>query len=153
MSLKNYTSEIPADVTMSRIERMLVSAGATAFQKLYEDGQCVAIIFEIEFEPGNKVAVRLPANFSQCLETLWRDYTKSTTKGRKEKSDFAEQAGRTAWKLVQDWVEVQIALIHLKQIEFLQAFLPYVWDGERTIYQKLQGRGFKQLAAPSPEPT
>lgn len=35
MFLKNYTSEIHQDTTISRIERLLVNAGATGIQKLY----------------------------------------------------------------------------------------------------------------------
>lgn len=146
MYLKNYTSKVSADVTIARIERLLVNAGATGFQKLYEGGLCSAIVFQISFERGGMpINVRLPANVQRCQEALFADYVKASPNGRKEKADFADQAAQTAWRLVQDWVEVQVSLIHLKQVEFLQVFLPYVWDGQRTYYEALRETGFKAL--------
>jgi hypothetical protein len=65
------------------------------------------------------------------------------------KEDFLEQAERTAWKIQQDWVQVQMSLIKLKQADMLQVFMAYVWDGEQTFYERLKGRGFKQLAEKS----
>jgi hypothetical protein len=144
MFLKNYTSEIHQDTTISRIERLLVNAGATGIQKLYTGANCTAIVFEIAFE-DRPLRVRLPANVENCLNALWNDYVRSSPKGRKEKVDFVEQATRTAWKLVQDWVEVQVSLIQLKQVESLEVFMPYVWDGKRTYYESLRENRFKAL--------
>jgi hypothetical protein len=59
--------------------------------------------------------------------------------------DFAEQASRTAWKIVQDWIEVQMSMIQMKQADTLQVFLPYVYDGKRTFYQVLQQNNFRGL--------
>jgi hypothetical protein len=33
----------------------------------------------------------------------------------------------------------------MRQAEFLQVFLPYVWDGKRTFYSVLKSKGFKML--------
>jgi hypothetical protein len=55
------------------------------------------------------------------------------------------QAARTAWKLIQDWVELQMALIKMRQAEFLQVFLPYVWNGKKTFYTALKEQNFKLL--------
>jgi hypothetical protein len=145
MNLKNYTSSISADITISRIERLLVNAGASAIQKHYGPrGECAALMFQIAMQTGlPPITVRLPANVDKCLESLWREYTKSSVRGRKQKEDFIDQAARTAWKLVQDWTEVQVSLIHLNQIETLQAFLPYLWDGKQTYFQYSTERGFK----------
>ena len=51
MNLKNYTSEISADITIARIERILIGAGVDGIQKLYERGQLASLIFKIQFEP------------------------------------------------------------------------------------------------------
>jgi len=145
MFLKNYTSSVPADDTIRNIERLLVNAGATGFQKVYKDKLCSAIIFQIEFAPGQKVAVKVPGNVDLCLEALWLDYSKSVVKARKTKADFAEQAARTAWKLAQDDISVQISLIQLRQKDFLQAFMSQVWDGQSTVYEKVRDHGFRAL--------
>lgn len=148
MTLKNYTSGIDAGITVARIEQLLVSAGADGIQKLYKNGKISSLIFKIQFSPSESpIAIRLPANAEACLELFWKEYIKSSRRGRKSKDDFLEQADRTAWKLMRDWVEIQISLIHLKQVEFLQVFLPYVIasaDG-RTYYETLRESGFKAL--------
>lgn len=143
MFLKNYTSEIPVDTTIARIERLLVNAGANGIRKLYENGQCCAIVFQIQLD--RVFEIKLPANVEHCLDALWSDYTKSSVRGRKEKEDFREQAGRTAWKLVQDWAEVQVSLIQLKQVETLEVFMPYVWNGKQTFFEAMKQTGYKAL--------
>lgn len=153
MNLKNYTSGVASDITIARIERCLADAGATGITKQYEAGAVVCIVFEISFSQGAPpLKIRLPANVEQCLEAFWRDHCRTrSARSRKERKDFTEQAVRTAWKLVQDWVEVQMSLIRLRQIDTMQAFLAYVWDGRSTLYEKLREGGFKALLPPSAE--
>ena len=152
MNLKNYTSNISADSTISRIERMLVDAGATGIAKEYEAGVVTALMFRIKFAPDNPEAtVKLPANVEACLNAFWQDHCKSrTSRSRKTKDDFREQAIRTAWKLQHDWVEIQISLIRLKQVDALQAFLQYAWDGQQTVYERVRNSGFRALL-PAPK--
>jgi hypothetical protein len=57
----------------------------------------------------------------------------------KKKSDFRQQAARTAWKLQQDWVQVQLSLLLLQKVDFLQVFMAYLWDGQQTFYNRLKG--------------
>lgn len=125
---------------------MLADAGATGIRKEYVSGQPISLAFEIHFAEDRPVTVRLPANVESCLEAFWQDYRKNRgPRSNKAREDFREQATRTAWKIQQDWVEVQLSLIRLKQQEFLQAFLPYVWDGTQTFYERLRGVGFRAL--------
>lgn len=149
MNIKNYTSSVAVSVTVARIEQMVADAGATGIRKEYVNAQPVSLIFEISFAEDRPVLVRLPANVESCLEAFWQDYRKNRgPRSNKAREEFREQAAKTAWKIQQDWVEVQLSLIRLKQQEFLQAFLPYVWDGSQTFYERLRGAGFKALLPP-----
>ena len=66
-----------------------------------------------------------------------REYVLNSHKRRK-RSDFREQAQRTAWKILQDWVEVQMSMIKLKQADPMQIFLPYVVTNDgTTVYARL----------------
>ena len=58
-----------------------------------------------------------------------------------------DPANRTAWKLVQDWVDVQISLIVMRQAEWLQVFMSYLYDAQRgqTFYDLAKGNSFKML--------
>ena len=159
MFLKNYTSEVPVSQTIYRIEHVLIKCGVTGIMKEYTgtNGEIAAITFQIE-SPGGKITIRLPADKQKALEALWLDYVdgdKLNAKGdavddlhsrkKKKRTAFVEQAERTAWKIVQDWVEVQMSMIQMKQADTLQVFLPYVFDGKRTYYQALQEANFKGL--------
>lgn len=144
--VKNYTSTVPVDRTVARIEAALVRGGARAIAKDYDDaGALVGIQFQV-VHPTLKhtITIRLPANAKAVFATLSGQMKKprSSTMER-----LREQSERTAWRLVQDWVEVQIAMIELRQAEFLEVFLPYVWSGSVTFYGQLKSAGFAMLTA------
>lgn len=160
MFLKNYTSEVPVTQTIHRIEQVLIKCGVSGITKEYgPSGETIAIRFHIK--PGAEIpemTIRLPADRDKALDALWLDYVggdKLNAKGdaidgwgsrkKKRKQDFAQQAERTAWKIVQDWIEVQMSMIQMKQAEYPEVFLPYVWDGRTTVYQRIKESGFRNL--------
>jgi hypothetical protein len=144
MNLKNYTSNVPANTTISYIESYLAECGVEGITKQFAAGVPVAVAFHVKLAEKT-FTIRLPAKVTEVWEYLWRDYVNTHTRPQKCKDDFKEQAARTAWKIQQDWVMVQMSLIKLKQADFLQVFMAYVWDGEQTYYERLKGGGFKQL--------
>ena len=144
MKLKNYTSTVPISRTVSRIEECLAEAGATGIMKDYKDGTLTAIAFRVMLPNGRPMAVRLPANVDGVFNALMREITKPH-RGTAER--IREQAGKTAWKLMQDWAEVQLSLIQMQQADFVQVFLPYVWDGKSTFYEQLKAKNFLAIPA------
>jgi hypothetical protein len=158
MFLKNYTSNVPVSQTIYRIEQVLIKCGVSGIMKEYigTSGEVGAVTFQIETATG-KITIRLPVDKAKALEALWLDYAdgdKLTADGnaiywnprkKKHRADFSEQAGRTAWKITQDWVEVQMSMIQMKQADTLQVFLPYVFDGKHTYYEALQASNFRGL--------
>lgn len=160
--LKNYTSEQTPHQTIAKIEAVLIRCGVSSIMKEYgPSGEIGALTFQIAGTPP--VYVRLPADTKRALAALWKDYVGSdkvshdgtivwsNTRKRKKRSDFQDQAERTAWRLMQDWVEVQMSMIHLGQAETLQVFLPYVWDISRgrSFFQDCKERHFSELPAAS----
>lgn len=143
MNLKNYTSEVPAVTSMGKIETALVQAGATDISKNYKDGVCVAVRFRMIVN-NMPLFFELPARVDNCYNVLYADI-KRPRPDTKEK--VRKQAERTAWKIISDWVLVQISMIMLEQAEPLQVFLPYAWNPvtEETYYTKLKAGGFKAL--------
>lgn len=158
MFLKNYTSEVPVSQTIYRIEQVLIKCGVSGIMKEYTgtNGEIGAITFQIDSASG-KITIRLPADKEKALDALWLDYVDGdklspdgqrvnwNSRKKKCRADFKDQAARTAWKIVQDWIEVQMSMIQMKQAETLQVFLPYVYDGKRTYYQALQESNFRGL--------
>jgi hypothetical protein len=137
--MKNYTSTVPASRTISRIEEKLVQGGADNITKDYRDGEPVALCFSFTFEEGKKVAIRLPVNVD-AVEAVLREKSRKSTYGWEER--VSAQAKRTAWKLMQDWIEIQLSLIEMNQAEFLEIFMPYIYNGKTTLYLAYKSQGF-----------
>jgi hypothetical protein len=159
MFLKNYTSDVPTSQTIHRIEQVLIRCGAAGITKEYATtaGEIEALSFQIE-TPNGKVSIRLPVDVQRAWGALWTDYANGeklsddgqriqwNSRKKKVRADFKEQALRTAWKIMQDWVEVQMSMIQLKQAETLQVFLPYVISSSgETIYHRLANSGVAGL--------
>lgn len=144
MNLKNYTSDVPAYRSMGKIEQSLVAAGATNISKKYDGGVCTAITFRM-MVMNMPMFFQLPAKVEACFDVMWKE-VKRPRSDTKQKT--REQAEKTAWKIVCDWVDVQLSMIQLEQAEAMEVFLPYAYDPakDETFFQKLKGNNFKQLA-------
>jgi hypothetical protein len=142
--LKNYTSTVPAARTISVIESYLAECGVSGIAKEYDYGRCVALMFK---SPDGRT-VKLPADVSAVHDALWDDYKKHAKRPRSVHGDFEDQAERTAWKLMEDWVRVQMTLIRLGKKDFMEVFLAHIWDGKQTFYNFLKEQQFKALPAP-----
>ena len=154
MFLKNYTSNVPVSETIHNIEKVLIRCGVSGITKEYgpTPGDIAAVTFHIQTDPNlPKFTIRLPVDKEKCLQALWLDYVagdKLNDKGdsinaygsrkKKRRAEFAQQAERTAWKIIQDWVEVQMSMIQTRQAEFTEVFMPYIFDGKETIYQRVK---------------
>lgn len=142
MKLKNYTSETPAENSVMRIERQLISIGASDISKSYKEGKLGAIKFLIIIN-GSTVVFDLKARVSKVYDVLWSEI-KRPQPGTKER--IMLQAERTAWKLLADWVDVQASMIYLEQGDTLQMFLPYAMvNNNETVYDKITQGGLKLL--------
>ena len=141
MNIKNYTSSVPVEKTISRIEVLLAEAGAKAIGKNYEAGRLSSLTFQLEIE-GRDVVIRLPANPQAVYDALCKEVSRPRN-GTLERLQF--QSDRTAWKIQQEWLEIELTKLRLNQTEPLQAFLPYVWNGQQTYYTALKEKSFKGL--------
>lgn len=143
MNLKNYTSSVPADRSIAKIEKLLVSIGANNINKQYKDEQLVAVSFLVNVN-GTTLVFKLPAKIAMVEKVLREEVKRPRAETYKR---IAVQSERTAWKIVCDWVEIQATMINLQQAEFAEIFLPYAYDvkNDQTFYEKLKETGFKQL--------
>lgn len=142
--IKNYTSAVPASRSISYIEHQLVIHGATDIVKRYgPNKELTEICFAIDTK-GARIPFMLPARVDRVEKVLMAQVRRPKP-GTKQR--VKEQAEKTAWKIISDWVAVQMSLIELGQVEFLEVFLPYVYDmnKQETFFEKMKGNGFLQL--------
>jgi len=143
--MKNYTSSVPVETTIARIEKILAQFGAMGVAKSYKNGEVDSLQFSIA-EPisGKTITIHLPAKAKAVEKILKEDVRRPQAETFRR---IEAQAARTAWKIIQDWIEIQLSLIEMGQAETLQVFLPYVWDGNKTFFEAVKGTGYKLLEA------
>lgn len=136
--MKNYTSEVPPAKSIAKIEELLIKAGARQINKEYTaNGEVAAVTFSIVNPESNQpVYVRLPAD-PEAVFQVFKSQRRAAL-SRSQSESLREQAKRTAWRLLWDWVAVQLSIIEMKQAELLQVFLPYIITGNGTFYQQLK---------------
>ena len=137
MEILNYTTKIKSEKTASEIQAILGKAGAQAVMSEFEGGDVSAISFRFEVN-GQPISFRLPINKEGVLKALRRDC--------EPRYINPEQACRTAWRIIKDWVEAQLALVDANQADIVEVFLPYAQNHDgRTIYEVLEQTGFNLL--------
>ncbi len=143
--LKNYTSSVPAARSIAWIEAKLVQHKANMVVKIYSpEGTVESIVFEVRVNE-TPLTFRLPAQIGACKKTLLDGLGRRARPETRDK--IKNQAERTAWKIVADWVDAQMAMIDLSQVDLLEVFLPYVYDRNRnqTYYQSIKEQRFRAL--------
>jgi hypothetical protein len=135
MALKNYTSE--GRGTFDKIQKILAEHGANRIMYDYGNaGELVAITFGMEIN-GQKVGFRLPANADKVTNILYGGEDR-WGRPKKIKDSQREQAYKTAWANIRDWIDAQMALIDTEQATLMQVFLPYaVQKNEKTVYENM----------------
>jgi hypothetical protein len=140
--MKNKTSE--SKNTFEKINRILAENGVSKIMYDYgTDGLLVGLTFAIRIG-DNDVGFRMPAMVDSVFAIL---YPKANEhRYRKYAKSWKEQAYRTAWANIRDWIDAQMALVATKQAKVEQVFLPYlIVDGNRTLYEQIDESKFKLL--------
>jgi len=146
MNIKNYTSSVPAERSIVQIEKVLIDMGARNIAKEYDGfGKVDSIAFSIKHGEG-VIPFKLPAKREPIKKLFLQQYRRPTTAQIKQ---CEEQAERTAWKNVKEWVELQATMVKLEQVEFMEVFMPYVYSLQsgKTFFEQMKDNNFKQLTA------
>ena len=144
MNIKNYTSGVPASTSISHIEEYLINYGASDISKKYDENKiCKSITFRIIVN-SIPTFFQITVNTEACFKVIRSNRVRPTSA-----TDITDrkQSERTAWKIVSDWVEIQISMVIMNQIDLIQAFLANVYNPatEKTFYTSIKDNGFKQL--------
>ena len=125
MAIKNYTTKIDSLTSIGEIQSSLAKHGATKVMIDYENGEPIAVSFALNGVNG-KCGFYLPAPVEGTIRVF---------KKQKVKVD-ENQAKRTAWRNVRDWVLSQMALVESCDVAVEEVFFPYLANKSgNTIYQ------------------
>ena len=139
MALLNYTTTVEAYKTVSEIEQMLVKHGAKSIMKQFDDGMITSLSFLIN-TGVNDIPIKLPIRVDDVLQVLIEQKKMHPKAGIKATK---VQANRVAWRILKDWIEVQMALLDIGMVQFEEIFLSYIETaGGKTIYEKLEEKHF-----------
>jgi hypothetical protein len=133
MPTLNYTSTVNPLKTVGEIQTLLVSHGADAIVTNYREQQPVGISFRLPTPHGPR-EYSLPVHSEPVFKVLMTEWNAG-----KIRRSYAtrEQATRTAWRVLKDWLEAQLAIIEAHMLSFDQVMLPYMHAGDNlTVYEK-----------------
>jgi hypothetical protein len=124
----NYTTKVPVSRSVDQIVKILVKHGASSINQEYDNSQLSAVSFKLRLE-GTELSFRLPIDHRATLEVMKHDGTPRLLLNE-------DQARRVSWRIIKDWVEVQLALAETRMVTIPQVFLPYaVRSDGKTLYQ------------------
>lgn len=142
MAILNYTTGIATSITLGEIQELLAKAGAQAILQEFDRGVVTSLSFRMAL-PNGAVFFKLPCNVQGVHKSLMA----SKSANMRPKHRTIEQAARTAWRIVKDWVEAQLAMIEAEQADTIELFLPFAQGADgRTVYETLKQSEFKMLA-------
>lgn len=147
--IKNYTSN--SKQTFDVIQKCLVSHGAQQIMFEYQsDGKVKSLNFALSVT-NRLCGFTLPARVEK-VEAIFLANKKPRYDWQKSEpltQDEKDQAYRTAWANVRDWITAQMAFIETEQAKIEEIFLPYLIVGEdnKTLYEGMAVNKFMLPAA------
>ena len=136
MAIKNYSSKVDVYTSLGEIQGALAKGGARKIMIDYDEtGDPIGLTFGLLVE-GQILGFQLPANIDGVLAAFKREKIKVDR----------EQAKRTAWRNIRDWVLAQMAFVEAGNVQADEVFLPYLTDRRGTTLYTAFRSG--QLALP-----
>jgi hypothetical protein len=126
----NYTTTMAPEKTAAECVLALGRFGASQVTLFFGARRLpTGLTFIIETERGQS-AYKIGVDFARAQRVL------AAHPGVPRKNSGREQAERTAWKTLKDWLDFQLTMIETGLLEAEQALYPYVVsDTGRTVYE------------------
>ncbi len=142
MALLNYTTKIGAEQTISEIQKMLSLQGVSAMMTEYDGPHVSAVSFRLLMD-GKPVGFKLPCNWKAVYEIFTAKAGKRNIWDAKREARVLDarkqQAIRTAWRIIFEWMRAQLALVDVNMVTVPQVFLPYaIMKDGRTLAEHVE---------------
>lgn len=88
------------------------------------------------------ISYKLPCRSDMIFHHLQNKRVNNTE--QTDQKDW-DQARRVAWRQILRWLESQFALMDVGMTDIKEVFLPYCYDGKKTLFETISEDNFKQL--------
>src|ERR1700741_1315115 len=141
MAILNYTTKIDHWKTINDVQIALSKRGVQKLVVDMQDNLPSGLSFCILWH-DRPIAFAVPCNFRGILRVM------QNSKRVPKSQCTMEQAMRVGWRIVKDWVEVQMAMVDAEVVTMAEAFMQYAItkDGS-TVYQLFE-KNKEMLALP-----
>src|SRR5437588_5883223 len=136
--IKNYTTDIPVERTITEIQKILAQNGARGIALEYdESGNIKDIFFKIILN-NKELPFRLPAKAERVYQALWGE--KEEWEYKRYGQGWRQQAERISCRICKSWLEAQITMINLEQANIEEVSLPYLIVGKNneSLYEVMK---------------
>lgn len=141
MPILNFTTKIDAWKTVNEIQQILAKHNVSHFSIKNQGSFPVALSFTVNYK-NTPLNFLLPCNHEGVLACLKRDH--KVPSGSKN----SEQALRTSWRILKDWVESQMAIVDAELAPIQDIFMHCLVINDRgeTMAERVYlGDGLKLL--------
>jgi len=137
MALLNYTTIIEPEQTIGEIQKMLSRYGVSAMMTEYDGAQVSAVSFKMIIK-DKPMAFKLPCHWKGVLQ-VFNEQGIGVSKIKHKDRNSNNQAVRTAWRIIKDWVEAQLALVEVNMVTIPQVFLPWaIMKDGKTLAEHIE---------------
>ena len=136
MPIANYSTTIAVEKTVGEIQALLGKGGARGVLVEYDDRREPSSIRFSILAGDKELFYSLPARSENILAVFRREHIP-------RKLQCIEQAQRTAWRLIKDWIRAQLALVQAELVELSEVFLPYMTNAQgKTMFEVMKSIQF-----------
>lgn len=131
-AILNYTTKVDPMNTATECIKMLAAHGATDMGLTSDKGTPTGLVFVID-TPWGKKQFTMPLSIGGVERELGKAYKE----GRIQRAYTGrDHATRVAWRVLKDWLEVQLALIDAGVQELHQLLVGYMnVEPGKTVYE------------------
>jgi len=143
--IKNFSTTISVEKTLSEIERMLAKYGATKIMKEFDDEGNVKLLAFMIISSKGELPIKLPIQVHKIMEIFKNQVNEK--KLPKKYLRNKEQAYKVGWRIIKDWLDAQLSLLAIEMVKIEEIFLPYIYDfnTKKTMFQIIEDKGFQVL--------
>ena len=148
-----HTTKVPPAQTAGEITGILIGLGATDISTQVADGELSGMSFNVQIQE-ERLAYKLPIRWKPISQMMVNERIASRRREGPLEDDVVariqEQAKRTAWRIVLEWLKVQMAFVETgarNAIEVFMADMIVEKSGGKTVGELMTEHGAKALLA------